>query len=158
MASFDAKRVTPIEWAGIGAGALALIISFFPFYSVSYDGPTLGLGSLGGSVSAWSYGFGTLFPILLLIAAAVVVLLPHLGTQVPNRTLIWLGLAGLAVVILLIQWISFPSGSSSVVGDVGISAGAGFGFYIGLLAAIASTVAAFLTFQASKKAVPPHAA
>ncbi|MGQ0841651.1 hypothetical protein [Actinokineospora sp.] len=152
MASFDAKRVSPIEWAGIGAGALAFLVSFFPWYSVSFSGPSLGFDA-GGSLSAWSIGIGGWLPILLLIAAAVVIVLPHLGTAVPNKTMIWLGLAGAAVVIILIRWLTLPDdgGIGVLGGDSGFSSGAGFGLIIGLVVAIASTVAAVLTFQSSRK-------
>ncbi|GAA3009859.1 hypothetical protein [Actinokineospora diospyrosa] len=157
MANFDPKRVTPIEWAGIGAGALAFIFSFFSWYSVSYDGPSgLGFG-FNQSASAWSLGIGGWLPVLLLVAAAVILLLPHFGTAVPNLVTIWLGLAAGAVVILLIRWLTLPSASSYGVGDDNFSAGAGFGLYLGLLAAIASAVGAGLAFANTRKVVPPQA-
>lgn len=149
MASFDAKRVTPLEWAGIGAGALAFIASFFPWYSVSYDGPEIpGLGALGSSsASAWEVGIGGWLPVLMLVAAAVILLLPHFGTAVPNGTLIWLGLAGGAAVIILIRWLTLPGEDG-----FGVSQGAGFGIILGLLAAVVSGVAAFLVYRASSRA------
>ncbi|MBM7772821.1 putative membrane protein [Actinokineospora baliensis] len=156
MANFDPKRVTPIEWAGIGAGALAFIFSFFPWYSVSYDGPSgLGMAGFNTSFGAWSIGIGGWLPVLLLVAAAVVLLLPHFGTAVPNLVTIWLGLAAAAVVIILIRWLTLD-GTSGVEG-LGVSAGAGFGLYLGLLAAIASAVGAGLAFANTRKAVPPQA-
>ncbi|MGH3861548.1 hypothetical protein [Actinokineospora sp.] len=152
MANFDAKQVTPIEWAGIGAGALAFLISFFPWYSFSWDGGGLGIGS-SGSASAWSVGIGGWGAVLLLVAAAVIILLPHLGTAVPNKATLWLGFAAGATVIILIRWLTLPDdgGLGSLTGGE-FSSGAGFGLIIGLLAAIASGVAAFLTFQSAKKA------
>lgn len=154
MAGFDAKRVTPIEWAGIGAGALAFIISFFPWYSVSYDGPALGL-STSSSLSAWGVGIGGWLPVLLLVAAAVILILPHTGKAVPNAAMIWLGLAAASVVIILLRWVTLPdAGDMGVLGsDAGFSSGAGFGLIIGLVAAVVSTVAAVLTFQASRKSL-----
>jgi hypothetical protein len=145
MASFDVKRVTPIEWAGIGAGALAFIVSFFPWYSISFEGSDLiaGLG-LDTSVSAWNAGFGAWFPCLLLVAAGVLVLLPHFGTQVPNLVMIWLGLSAAAVVIIILRWVTFPSASG-----FGGSAGAGFGLFIGLAVAVVSGVAAFLSYRSA---------
>jgi hypothetical protein len=154
MANFDAKQVTPIEWAGIGAGALAFLISFFPWYSFSWDGGGLGIGS-SGSASAWSVGIGGWGAVLLLTAAAVIILLPHLGTAVPNKATLWLGLAAGATVIILIRWLTLPDDGG--LGDLGglagggFSSGAGFGLIIGLIAAIVSGVAAFLTFQGAKK-------
>jgi hypothetical protein len=147
MASFDVKRVTQLEWAGIGAGALAFIASFFNWFSVSTEGVGFGLdGSIG--YSAWNAGFLAWFSVLLLVAAGVLVLLPHLGTQVPNLTMIWLGLSGLAVLFIVLRWITFGSNSVSFIG-ARISVGASFGLFIGLILAIVSGVAAFLTYRSA---------
>jgi hypothetical protein len=149
MANFDVKRVTPIEWAGIGAGALAFIVSFFPWYSVTFDaGPLTGLGGFGGggSLSAWNVGIGGWLPVLLLVAAAVLILLPHLGTAVRNGTMIWLGLAAAALVIVLIRWVTMPGEDAP-----GFSQGAGFGLILGIIAALASAAAAFLAYRASSR-------
>ncbi len=143
MASFDVKRVTPLEWAGIGAGALAFITSFLPWYTVSFDfGGALGFSN-SGSVNAWNF-FGGWFPMLLLIGAGVLVLLPHLGTQVPNLALIWMAVAAAAFVIIILRWVTFPSGDAP-----GVSAGAGFGLFVGLVIALGSGVAGFLTYRSS---------
>ena len=152
MAEFDVKRVTPLEWAGGGAGALAFIVSFFPWYSIDFDG----LG--GDSLSAWNTGFLAWFPVLLLMGAAVVVLLPHFGVNVDRRPLIWLVLAGLATLLILLRWLTLPDYSSDfgLLGDT-IDSGAGSGLFAGLLVAIASTVAAFLTFRAAPKPAPGSA-
>ncbi|HVK22091.1 MAG TPA: hypothetical protein VM677_12090 [Actinokineospora sp.] len=150
--------MTPIEWAGIGAGALAFIASLLPWYSYSFDAGVPGF-STSGSLSAWGVGILGWLPVLMLVAAGVIVLLPHLGNAVANATTIWLGLAGGAVVLILIRWLTLPDdGGLGGLAGSGYSSGAGFGLIVGLLAAVASAVAAFLTFQASKKAVPPPAA
>jgi hypothetical protein len=139
MASFDPKRVTPIEWAGIGAGVAAFLFSFFPWISAGYAG-------FSASGSAWNAGFLAWFSVMLLIGAAVVVLLPHLGTAVPNRTVLWLGLAGAAAVFILLRWLTYSD-------VMGVPVGAGAGLFLGLLAALVSAAAAFLSFQASKRSV-----
>lgn len=153
MADFDLKRVTPLEWAGIGGGALTFIVSFFPWYSVDYAG-------FGGSLNAWSTGALSLFAVLLMIAAGGAVLAPHLGVKVDRLPLIWLILAGVATVFILIQWLILPDDGGigdfggGILGDTGIDSGAGFGLVVGLILALASTVAAFLTFRAAPKTVP----
>jgi len=144
MANFDVKRVTPLEWAGIGAGALAFIASFFPWYSVSFDSGGLGL-DLSSSATAWDFAL-SLFAVLMLVAAGVLVLLPHLGTQIPNLALIWLALAGVATLFIVLRWLTFDS-----VEGLGGSAGASFGLFVGLVAAVVSGVAAFLTYRASSR-------
>jgi hypothetical protein len=155
MAEFDVKRVTPLEWAGIGAGLLAFLVSFFPWYSIDFEG----FG--GGSLSAWNTGFLAWFPVLLLMVAGGLVLAPHLGVKVDRLPLIWLSLAGAATVFILIRWLTLPDdgglGDLGLLGDSGIDSGAGFGLIVGLLAALASTVAAFLSFRAAPKAARGNA-
>ncbi|TDP98104.1 hypothetical protein [Labedaea rhizosphaerae] len=145
MAQFDAKRVSTLEWAGIGAGVLALLASLFPWWSASVSG----LINTSVSASAWEVGIGGWLPVLMLIAAAVLVLLPHFGTQVQRLPLIWLILAGAATVIIVIRWLTMPSDSEFGVlpADAGFSAGTSFGLFIGLIAAIVSTVGAGLAFR-----------
>jgi hypothetical protein len=150
MAEFDVKRVTPLEWAGIGAGALAFIVSFFPWYSVDFEG----FG--GGSLNAWSTGFFGLFSVLLLMAAGGLVIAPHFGVEVARRALIWLSLSGVAVLFILLQWLILPDDGG--IGDFGIlnsgiDSGAGFGLILGLILALASAGAALLTFRAAPRPV-----
>lgn len=149
MAEFDVKRVTPLEWAGGGAGLLAFIVSFFPWYSFDVEG----FG--GDSYSAWSTGFLAWFPVLLLMGAGVVVLLPHFGVQVARLPLIWLSLAGAATLFILLRWLTLPDDGFGlgILGE-GIDSGAGVGLILGLIVAIVSTVAAFLTFRAAPKTAP----
>lgn len=152
MAEFDVKRVSTLEWAGIGAGLLAFIVSFFPWYSVSY-------GGFGGSLSAWNTGIGAWLPVLMLLAAAVLILLPHFGVQVPRLTLIWLGLAAGAAVIILLRWLTLPDdggiGDLGLLGqESGIESGAGFGLIVGLVVAVASAVVAFLAFRGAENPRP----
>jgi hypothetical protein len=143
MASFDVKRVTPLEWAGIGAGALAFIVSFFPWYSIDFGESLPGL-NLDTSFSAWDSGFLAWFSMLLLLAVGVLVILPHFGTQVPNLPILWLSLSGVALLFVILRWLTFDSASA-----LGASAGPGFGLFVGLILALASGVAGFLTFRAS---------
>jgi hypothetical protein len=144
MAEFDVKRVTPLEWAGIGAGLFAFIVSFFPWASIDFGDDGL-LGSIGvdTSISAWNAAFLAWFPVMLLVAAGVVVFLPHVGVAVPRQALTWLSLSAAAVVLILLRLVTFDSFISP-----------GVGLFLGLIAAIVSGVAAFLTFRAAPKHVP----
>lgn len=121
MADFDVKNVSTYEWLGIGAGGVAFINSFLPWLSLVY-------------VSAWEFALG-IFSVLLLMGAAAVVLLPHFDVQVPQRAMIWLGLAGVAFLFTLLAWLVTFDGYG------------GIGVFIGLAAAAASAVGAFLTYQ-----------
>ncbi|WP_424188646.1 hypothetical protein ACOBQX_10650 [Actinokineospora sp. G85] len=133
--SFDPKTVAPLQWAGIGAGAVALLSSFFPWHTADFGLTT---------DNAWGHGVGAVVPVLLLIAAAVVVVLPLVGVAIPHQPLIWLGLAGLAEVALLAQWVLFP-------GDV--SEGPNFGFFVVMFTAAVSTAGATVAFLSSRKPV-----
>jgi hypothetical protein len=131
MAEFDVKQVSTYEWLGIGAGGAALINSFLPWFSA-------GEGVFSYSANAWNLGFLSVVSVLVLIAAGVIVLLPHLGTQIQNRSLIWLGLAGLALLFTIIVFLInvFDDGVSISVGIL-----------LGLAAAVASGAGAFLTYK-----------
>jgi len=148
MAEFDVKRVTTLEWAGIGAGLAALIFSMLPWYSVTYAG-------IGGSVSAWNSGFAAWFPMLLLVIVAGMLVATQFGVKVEKLTLTWMVASGISVVLVLLRWITLPDdgglGEFGGLGASGIEAGAGAGLFLGLIAAIVSTVAAVLTFRAAPK-------
>jgi hypothetical protein len=141
MAEFDVKRVTPLEWAGIGAGLFAFVVSFFPWASLDFGDDEL-LGSFGvdTSVSAWNAAFIAWFPVMLLMAAGVILFLPHVGVAVPRQALTWLSLSSAAIVLILLRLVTFDSFLSP-----------GFGLFLGLVAAIVSGVAAFLAFRAAPK-------
>lgn len=149
MAEFDVKRVTPLEWAGIGAGLLAFLVSFFPWYSIE-------VGGFGDSLSAWGTGIGAWGPVLLLMVAGGLVLATHMGVQIPQVSMIWLGLAAASLVIIVLRWLTLPDdggiGELGLLGDTGIDSGAGFGLIVGLIAALVSGVAAFMVYRAAPNA------
>jgi hypothetical protein len=141
MAEFDVKRVTPLEWAGIGAGLFAFIVSFFPWASIDFgDGGLLGSIGVDTSISAWNAAFIAWFPVMLLVGAAVVVFLPHVGVAVPRQGLTWLSLAGAAFVLLLLRLVTFDSFISP-----------GIGLFLGLIAALVSAGAGFLAYRSAPK-------
>jgi hypothetical protein len=161
MAEFDVKRVTTFEWVGIGAGLLALIVSFFPWFSssASFEGI-----ESSGSSTAWGTGIGAWLPVLMLLATGVLVALPHIGVAVSNLALIWLGLSAGAALIILVRWLTLPDvpDELSEVGlglaNVDVDAGAGFGLIVGLILAVASAVVAFLSYRsASSRTTSPQA-
>jgi len=150
MAGFDPKKVTTLEWVVIGAGGLAFISSFFPWYkaSVSFSGISHSEGA-----SAWSAGFAAWFSVLLLMVAAGMVLANSMGVQMKLPTplpVAALGLAVLAFVLIVLRWLTFPGVPDlGLGGDLKASSGAGFGLYLGLICALAIAVASFLTFRAA---------
>jgi hypothetical protein len=150
MAKFDPARVSRAEWIGLGAGVLAFVASFMPWFEVSFGGAASVLDDYWAS--AWSIGFAAWFPILLLMAGAGVLLAEHLGANVPKPRpgwpLILLGVAVVAVVIILLRWLTLP-GASDFLGESGVSYGAGFGLYVGLVAAILFGLSQYLVFRSA---------
>jgi Family of unknown function (DUF5336) len=145
MAEFDVKRVTTLEWAGIGAGLLAFIVSFFPWLTVDFGGDLADLAGIDTSVSgnAWDAGFLGWFSVLLLIAAAVIVVLPHFGTEIPQASMIWMILGAVAFLFILLRWLTYES----VVDP-------GWGLFVGLVLAVVSAVSGFLAFRAAPSTTP----
>jgi hypothetical protein len=154
MAGFDPAKVSKAEWIGLGAGVLAFVASFLPWYEVTFSGPSAVLSGFvsGGWLSAWSLGFAAWFPVLLLVASAGVMLAEHLGAQIPTFRLGWplilLGVSVLALVIILLRWVTLPDPTSGLPFS-GVSFGAGFGLYVGLVAAVLFGLAQYLIFRAS---------
>src|SRR5262249_22583268 len=79
MAELDPNKGSPLDWVVIGAGGLAFIDSFLPWYtaSVSFSGI-----SRSDSAGAWSAGFAAWFSVLLLMAAGGLVLANAMGAQI----------------------------------------------------------------------------
>jgi hypothetical protein len=158
MAESDVGKVTTLDWVVIGAGLLAYISSFLPWYTASVS--VLGI-TRSASVNAWNAGFGAWFSVLLLVVAGGVVLVSTVGGRLrlpASRPLITLGLSALAVVTIVLRWVTFPDAGGGLgggdvnLGDVNlgdfnlgnaftVSGGAGFGLYLGLIAAIVAMAA-----------------
>jgi hypothetical protein len=104
MARFDAKRVNPLEWAGMAAGVAALIALRVPWFNPS--GWEVEFAAKRGFEAApvgWEVGVLARTAMLLLVAGAFAVLLPHLGIRVPWRSVIWIGGALVAAVLVPIS-------------------------------------------------------
>lgn len=159
MVRADSTKVTTLDWVVVGAGLLAYISSFFPWYLARVS--VLGTERFTSADNAWNAGFGAWFSVLLLVAAGGMVLASTMGTRLAtSRPLITLGLSVLAFITVLLRWVTFPdaSGRQGDLGDLGnvdvdglfaVSSGAGFGLYLGLIAAVAAVVASFLAFRAA---------
>jgi hypothetical protein len=149
MASFDPARVSKAEWIGLGAGLIAFIASFLPWYSVS-------AGLFSVSINAWSLGFLAWFPVLLMVAAAGVILAQQLGANMPQVRpgwpLVLLGVAALSLILVLIRWVSLTADTYGFAFS-GISYGAGFGLYVGLVAAILLGLSQYLVFRSSGQSI-----
>jgi hypothetical protein len=166
MAGSQSGTMRTLDRVVIGAALLAYISSFLPWYSASIT--VLGIDRSSG-VDAWNAGFGAWFAVLLLIAAAGVVLLDAFGGRVTlpaSRPLITLGLSALAVLTIVLRWVTFPDASGGLdtrkvdrLGELGdfdlgsafaVSSGAGVGLYLGLIAAVAASLASSLALRSAR--------
>lgn len=154
MMRADSTKVTILDWIVVGAGLLAYISSFLPWYQTRVS--VLGTERFTGADNAWNAGFGAWFSVLLLVAAGGVVLASTMGMRLATlRPLITLGLSALALITVVLRWVTI-SDTDSGPGDLGdidvdglfaVSSGAGFGLYLGLIAAVAAVVASFSAWQ-----------
>jgi hypothetical protein len=140
--SFDAdaakaafQGANPIDWVIMGAGVLAFILSFFPYYTVH-------LGGFGASGNAW-HGFFGWFAALAAVAGAAVVVLSILGTSLPFPTpLVVLACFAVAALCVLIAGLTWPGGN----GATGNLTGHGFGYWASLIVIVAGLGAAVLRY------------
>jgi Kef-type K+ transport system membrane component KefB len=162
MAEFDINKVKGNDRFIAGGAVLLLIISFFPWYGVSYDAGSLGHFG-GGSVNMWNaYGWNK-FAFVLALAAGAIVIARLAGllddVQLPaGINLITLAISALASVILLLRFVTaFKSAG-------GFHAHPSFGWYVAIIVSFAMTYFAFLNFKSSgeqlpsKPSSPPHTA
>lgn len=128
-------------------GLLAIIVSFFPWYGFTGKAAAeLKAYGIKTSVSAWSAGFGAWFPMLLLFALGVVVVLAAMDIIKQPALLLAVVATGaslLATIIVLLRWATYPS-ASGLSGDFG----ALWGTYLGVVIALAVTVFSYLDFTA----------
>lgn len=143
--AFDPKALNPMDWVILAMGPLALIFSFFSFYTASVH-----IAGFSQSVheNAWHgfFGwFGALVALLASVMLAIELFSPQTKLPMPAR-LLALGGFALALICYLLAWFITP-GVGSVTS--GVDYGRGIGFYAGLLFVIIGLVLSFLRFQAS---------
>jgi hypothetical protein len=140
------KRLPLSDRIGTGAGLLTFVAGFLPWYRVSIEGATFGRSY---SASAWDVGFGGWFPVLLLTAVAALIVVRRAVATPPAGLLTVVPLAQmfappLAVLVILLRWLTFPGGTDGLS-----SAGAGFGLFVALLAALAGCFGGWLVLRDS---------
>ncbi len=175
--SVDPKTVNPLDWAIAGAALLALVFSFFTFYTYDANGviksacindaahAPAALKPLcsGDTASAW-HGFFGWFGVILLVLAAVAALTavfsPQLGMPVSVR-LVGAGLGGLGTLVVLLALFLVPDWppvagqiSDESQYDKAVVGGVGFSWYIVLALGLVVTVVSFLRFQQTGGGLP----
>lgn len=164
MAGAGAAKATVLDWAIIAAGLLAFISSLLPWYVFTASVPFLGV-TQSDHKNAWDLGISAWFAVLLLIAAAILVLAGAMGGRLISttaRSLITLVLSTLAFIEIVLRSATFPDESGGLgrvsdlvhfdLGDINLSgalsfdSGAGYGLYLGMIAAAMAAMAAAITF------------
>jgi len=141
----DAKSPTPGEITIMAAGVVALIFSFFDFYSVD-------VGNFSSSANVWSSG---LFPVATLMVVFVVVMALQIGLTkfanlaFPDRPLgfTWEQIhlvLGFVAALYAVAYLLLNKGGASF----------GIGFWFILVACIAALVGAVLLMR-ERAAAPP---
>ena len=109
------------------------------------------------SVSGWSTSYGW-FGALLIIAAGVFLALQrsqvNLSSVPVTPAVVVLGAAALGTLIVVIRWITLPSGHAGVGGVTVYSYGPRVGIFLTILAGLAQVGAAVALFRASGEKLP----
>jgi hypothetical protein len=154
------KGANPLDWAIIGAGALAFLLSLFGgyyTYKVTIEGEdSLLQGALGvdntSSFNAW-HGFLGWFAAVMALAAAVLMVLGLMGV-IANRTVLRLGVAaafGVAALSVLLALLVVPgSDENQSFGGVSIDVDPGHGitYWLSLVVILAGAALAALRMRA----------
>ncbi len=142
------NKVTPGEIVVMAGGAVALIFSFLPFWSLD-EGP------IEDDVSAWGDGLfpvATLIVIFAVVAAALVVL-----TKFANMN--FAGFLGFGFMQLLLALTFFSSilAVAYLIQDRPFGYDFGFGYFLVLIGAVATLVGSSLMTNERRATGPPGA-
>ena len=150
MANFDPKQLSRLDWVVVGASALAFICLFLPWYGYSDLG-------YGASVSGWSTGYGWLGG-LLIVASGVYLLLQRSQADLSRVKLgpatVVLGAAVVGTFLVILRWISLPSGHVGVDGVNLFNYGPEVGIYLTLIVGVVQVVSALRLFRGSGEKLP----
>jgi hypothetical protein len=111
-------------------------------------------GSFSPSVSGWSTSYGWLGALLIIAAGVYLALLRsevNLTKMPLTPAVVVLGAAALGTLIVVLRWITMPSGG---VGIAGFSYGPRIGIYLTIVAGVVQVVAAVALFRSSGEKLP----
>jgi hypothetical protein len=150
MAFIEVKKLSTIDRTVAGAGALALISMFLPWYGATS-------GVFNASVSGFGSGYGWI-GVLLVTAAGVYLAMLRSGSQVPKTSMgpgvLVLGASAIGTLLIAVRWISLPRGNVSASGVALYSYGPRFGIILALLASVVQVACALTLFRRSGEALP----
>jgi hypothetical protein len=150
VAKFDWKSLSTRDQVAIGASAVALIALFLPWYGVSADG-------FSASVTGWSTSYGWLGA-LLIIAAGGLLVAHRAGADTSRLRLtpavLVLATSALGTLIVLIRWLTLPSGHYGIAGVSVASYGPSIGIILTIIAGLIETAIAVMMFRSSGEELP----
>lgn len=148
----DFSKMKPSDWL-IGGGALLFLIAMFlPWYE-------LDVSFVDASTSGWDYFLLGIIPLLLILAVAVMLLLPMFqpNTRLPDsfgplsRAQALLGAAGLAALLVLFRLLIKDDGG---VDDAEDFIDRGIGLFLAFLASLAVLAGVFMKQKEGEVASP----
>lgn len=147
MAQFDMSKLSTADRIVAGAGVVALIALFLPWYGWSGDGVSY-------SVSGFSSGYGWLGA-LLVVAAGAYLVMQRSGSNMPKTSVgpavTVLGASIIGALLVIIRWVSLPSGHDTLGS---FSYGPGIGIYLALLAGVVQAFFAYRLYKGSGEKSP----
>ncbi|HUY58319.1 MAG TPA: hypothetical protein VMV16_01290 [Solirubrobacteraceae bacterium] len=150
MAKFDFKNLSTRDRVVIGASAVALIALFLPWYGAS-------AGAFSASVTGWGTSYGWLGG-LLIVAAGALLLAHRAGVDTSRLRLtpavLVLGTSALGTLIVLIRWVTLPSGHYGVAGVAAFSYGPSVGIILTVVVGLVQVVTALMMFRSSGEEFP----
>ena len=135
----ESRRLVATDWFTIGLGTAAALTLFLPWFSAS-------LAEFSTSASGFHTGYGWVGPV---VALGIGLLSLILKLSVENVNAVALGiftvsLAAAGLIIVLVRWFTFESGSTGFGGGGSLSFGPRIGIWLAALACLAQFVSAGL--------------
>jgi hypothetical protein len=150
MPAPDLRQLPRNDQLLLGAGVLAFIASFFPFYGISFDAGAFGSGS--SSVTAW-HSYGTLGVLLVIAAVILAAILVFSRTTLPDVPVSWnvilVGLAALGTLLIILRGFTYNTASAP-----GASIGLKWGAYVVMILCLAFTALAVMRLRSSGDSMP----
>lgn len=143
----DTKSFKRLDWVVLATGVISLIALFLPWWGVS-------VGALSASVSGWNTSYGWLGGLLVVLGSAWYVL-GRAGVERPDlpvpHVVASVGVSGLGLLIILLRWVTLPSG-----GYLGrtFNYGSRAGIWIAAIAAAVQFGALVVAFRQSGEKLP----
>lgn len=152
MAKFDAKAVSRDDWGVIGAGGVALICLFLPWYGVSS-------GPFSVSESGFSTGYGWLGALLIIASGLYLLALRSqvdLSKMPTGPGVAVFGASVVGTVLVILRWLTLPSAHGGVTGVPAYrySYGPRVGIILTLLVGLVQVFFAMRFFRASGEKLP----